>query len=76
MDCFRDSLAPIITPHEAFLAFTGRPFDAATYRLDFGDLLQPKQQQQHSSMTCDGIGLTALEHFTGNISQAEDQAGT
>lgn len=40
----KEYLNPIITPHEAFLAFTGREFDAAHYRLDFGDLLQLEQQ--------------------------------
>eukprot|EP00879_Flechtneria_rotunda_P019749 GHRR01020753.1.p1 GENE.GHRR01020753.1~~GHRR01020753.1.p1 ORF type:complete len:434 (+),score=158.75 GHRR01020753.1:401-1702(+) len=37
LDC-KEYLNPIVTPHEAYLAFTGRPFDVASYRLDFGDL--------------------------------------
>lgn len=28
----KEYLNPIITPHEAFLAFTGKDFDAAHYR--------------------------------------------
>ncbi|KAI8474870.1 MAG: hypothetical protein J3K34DRAFT_517740 [Monoraphidium minutum] len=38
LEC-RDFLAPIITPHEALLALTGRPLDAGSYRLDYGELL-------------------------------------
>jgi diphthamide biosynthesis protein 2 len=38
MDC-KEFLAPIITPHEAMIAFTGKEWDAASYRLDFQDLL-------------------------------------
>jgi hypothetical protein len=79
--CCRDYLAPIITPHEAFLAFTGRPFDAATYRLDFEDLLdlekqqqqQQQQQEYSSSIPCAGGGPQGQVHRAGNIRQAEDQ---
>lgn len=54
----KEYLSPIITPHEAFLAFTGRDFDAARYRLDFGDLLELEQQQQTSSSAA-AQGLSA-----------------
>jgi hypothetical protein len=32
----KEYLNPIITPHEAFLAFTGKDFDAAHYRYSSG----------------------------------------
>lgn len=54
----KEYLNPIITPHEAFLAFTGREFDAAHYRLDFGDLLQLGQQQA-------GVVSAGAEEGTG-----------
>lgn len=38
MDC-KEYLAPIITPHEAMIAFSRKEWDAASYRLDFQDLL-------------------------------------
>ena len=40
MDC-KEYLAPVITPHEAMLAFTGRSLDpGGRYPLDFAEVLQ------------------------------------
>jgi diphthamide biosynthesis protein 2 len=39
LDC-REYLAPIVTPHEAWLAFTGRSLQPESYKLDFSDLLR------------------------------------
>lgn len=36
----KEFLAPIITPHEALLAMTGQAFEAGSYRLDYGGLLE------------------------------------
>jgi hypothetical protein len=37
--------APLITPHEAFLAFSGAALDYSTYRLDYSDLLAPSASE-------------------------------
>lgn len=57
----KEYLAPIVTPHEALLAFTGQGLDAARYRLDFGDLLHLHQQQEQAAAgsargTASGVG--------------------
>jgi diphthamide biosynthesis protein 2 len=38
LDC-KEFLAPVVTPHEAMLAFTGAAWDPASFRLDFADAL-------------------------------------
>jgi diphthamide biosynthesis protein 2 len=38
LDC-KEFLAPVVTPHEAMLAFTGAAWDPAAFRLDFADVL-------------------------------------
>jgi len=37
----KEYYAPVITPHEAVVAFTGRDWEPARYRLDFSGLLDP-----------------------------------
>lgn len=74
----KEYLHPIITPHEAFLAFTGEDFDPAHYRLDFGDLLQFDEQpgsgvQQQQQGAGDGAGVD-LTSFGGNITEFPDEA--
>jgi diphthamide biosynthesis protein 2 len=64
----KEYLNPIITPHEAFLAFTGKDFDAAHYRLDFGDLLELEQQQTVGSASAQGVSAGGAR-FGGNISE-------
>jgi diphthamide biosynthesis protein 2 len=64
----KEYLNPIITPHEAFLAFTGKDFDAAHYRLDFGDLLELEQQQTVGSASAQGVSA-GRARFGGNISE-------
>jgi diphthamide biosynthesis protein 2 len=49
----KEYLSPIITPHEAYLAFTGKAFDAAAYRLDFGDVLAGGDSQQKQGAASD-----------------------
>jgi diphthamide biosynthesis protein 2 len=70
----KEYLSPIITPHEAFLAFTGKAFDAAAYRLDFGDLLEGDRQQD---VAADGVAAAAMPRACvgGNVSgeQAESE---
>jgi diphthamide biosynthesis protein 2 len=36
----KEYLSPIITPHEAYLAFTDQPLELESYRLDYGALLE------------------------------------
>lgn len=71
----KEYLNPIITPHEAFLAFTGREFDAAHYRLDFGDLLELQQQQAGVSGGAEGAagggGAAAAANVGGNITDID-----
>jgi diphthamide biosynthesis protein 2 len=82
----KEYLSPIITPHEAYLAFTGREFDAAHYRLDFGDLLQLQEQQQQEQQQQEqqqaGVGggadsaggggaAAAAAHVGGNITEVD-----
>lgn len=59
----KEYLTPIITPHEAFLAFTGRHFDAAKYRLDFGDLLLVQEEEQQNEGS--SAAATAQEQQDG-----------
>jgi diphthamide biosynthesis protein 2 len=83
LDC-RDYLAPLITPHEAFLAFTGAAFDPARYRLDFGDLLTPaardadvegrQQHQQQQQQQGGGTQQEVRQGWGGNITA--DDAGS
>jgi diphthamide biosynthesis protein 2 len=72
----KEYLSPIISPHEAFLALTGRPFEPAAYRLDFGDLLQlagppqgegPGEQQQQQRRSA-----AAAAELGGDISSIID----
>jgi diphthamide biosynthesis protein 2 len=72
----KEYLHPIITPHEAFLAFTGKDFDPAHYRLDFGDLLQLEGQSacgvQRNQDT--GVGASVdRSTFGGNITELSDE---
>lgn len=67
----KEYLNPIITPHEAFLAFTGREFDAAHYRLDFGDLLELQQQAGVSGAEGPGGGAAAAANVGGNITDID-----
>jgi diphthamide biosynthesis protein 2 len=64
----KEYLNPIITPHEAFLAFTGRDFDAAHYRLDFGDLLELEQQQTAGTASAQGLSAGGAG-VGGNITE-------
>ncbi|WIA08592.1 hypothetical protein OEZ85_008021 [Tetradesmus obliquus] len=66
----KEYLSPIITPHEAFLAFTGRAFDAASYRLDFGDLLTGEGVAGSSGATAAAAAAAAAAgaRVGGNVS--------
>mmetsp|Transcript_822 Transcript_822/g.1981 ORF Transcript_822/g.1981 Transcript_822/m.1981 type:complete len:513 (+) Transcript_822:139-1677(+) len=44
----KEYYAPVITPHEAYIAFTGRDWDPGSYRLDFADLLRPEGPEQQA----------------------------
>jgi diphthamide biosynthesis protein 2 len=71
----KEYLSPIITPHEAYLAFTGKAFDAAAYRLDFGDLLAGDSQQQglqDSSRAAAVPGASVGGNVSGLQSDSED----
>lgn len=72
----KEYLHPIITPHEAFLAFTGKDFDPAHYRLDFGDLLQLEGQStsgvQRQQGAGAGVGVDRAS-FGGNITEFPDE---
>lgn len=76
----KEYLRPIITPHEAFLAFTGRDFDAAHYRLDFADLLQLELQGSSNSRQplpacgCDvGGNITEIDGSDGAEGEGSDE---
>lgn len=76
----KEYLNPIITPHEALLAFTGRGFDAAHYRLDFGDLLQLELPADTGTAVgagagraVDGVGLGGnITDFGGSDDEESD----
>lgn len=70
----KEYLHPIITPHEAFLAFTGKYFDPAHYRLDFGDLLQLEQQSTSGMQQQQGAGAGVdRASFCENITELDDE---
>jgi diphthamide biosynthesis protein 2 len=70
----KEYLSPIITPHEAYLAFTGKAFDAAAYRLDFGDLLAGDSEQQAaaSDAAAGGTASAAAAACVGGNVGGED----
>ncbi|WIA28647.1 hypothetical protein OEZ86_011183 [Tetradesmus obliquus] len=74
----KEYLSPIITPHEAYLAFTGSFFDAASYRLDFGDLLAGEGVAGSSGATAAaaaaaaGAGARVGGNVSGQQSESED----
>eukprot|EP00878_Enallax_costatus_P006118 GHUV01006414.1.p1 GENE.GHUV01006414.1~~GHUV01006414.1.p1 ORF type:complete len:263 (-),score=75.76 GHUV01006414.1:406-1194(-) len=69
----KEYLNPIITPHEAYLAFTNKDFDAAAYRLDFVLLFQYELQQQGQAGTSasESCSVSAVE-VGGNVSNQAD----
>lgn len=80
----KEYLNPIITPHEAFLAFTDRQFEAADYKLDFSDLLvddkQQGQQQQEMGLADSTFSRIAkvdgaVAHvIAGNVAETADSS--
>jgi diphthamide biosynthesis protein 2 len=71
----KEYLSPIITPHEAYLAFTGKPFDAAAYRLDFGDLLAADSEQQVGTAAGGTAADGAAACVGGNVGEDSDSEG-
>ena len=67
----KEYLAPIITPHEALLAFdpagTGGEWDAAAYRLDFQAVLQAPGLGEVRGGGAGGAGGKACASFTGVV---------
>ena len=66
----KEYLHPIITPHEAYLAFTGQDFDAGRYRLDFGDLLQLDQQASSQQQPVPAAAPGDLS-VAGNVTEVD-----
>jgi len=78
MDC-KEYLAPIITPHEAMIAFTRKEWDAASYRLDFQDLLIQAKDDDTGSDTANvqpgpRFSLIDGSHHIDNEEEEEDRS--
>ena len=78
LDC-KEYLSPIITPHEAFLAFTGQPLELESYRLDYEALLKRHDGVLAEGMRTSGAPAHGAADLGGNIreegSEGEEEGG-
>jgi diphthamide biosynthesis protein 2 len=75
----KDYLAPIITPYEAWLAFTGQSLQLPTYRLDPAPLFASSSDSQGAGGVQKGAGAacsstsSGMAAFGGNIIEDEEE---
>lgn len=72
----KEYLSPIIIPHEAYLAFTDQEFNAATYRLDFEELLGLQHHHQQAlPRRSSPMAHPIAAELGGNISSPAEEDG-
>lgn len=69
----KEFLAPIITPHEALLALDGRPLEAGSYRLDYGELLAWDASRRRGGAAAMRAEAAAAARWPGGKGSEEEE---